>query len=119
MPRLMLTCLVLGYAHTLTAAFLPGTEDIPLMDGLTVSEDGAFDFDTPGGQILNVTATGTKTPEQIQSFYAETLTALGWRETGRNGVTEYQRDGDILQVSITSEAGETTASFSLTFPGTR
>ena len=79
------------------ADFLPGTDDIPLMDGLTLPEADDFSFDTPAGQILIFEAKTTQSTSNVRSFYDNTLTALGW---AREKQDFYRRDKDTIQLSF-------------------
>ncbi len=77
--------------------FLEGLEDVPLMRGLTTVEDAGIVFDTPGGRIVEVYATGALDRGTVVGFYAETLPALGW--TPRSEV-RYVREGEALQLDL-------------------
>lgn len=79
------------------AAFLPSTEDIPLMDGIILAESSDFSFDTPAGQILTFEGETDKNTSEIQVFYQETLTAMGWIE---NKTDFYVRGSDKFQISF-------------------
>lgn len=97
-----LLCWSIGTAWA-APAFITGTEDIPLLDGLTLlSGDEDVSFDTPAGQILIVEAVGESlTPQTIQSFYQNALPALGWQPTKQSGI--YERESETLTISIESE----------------
>jgi len=79
------------------ADFLPATDDIPLMDGVVLTETEDFAFDTPAGQILTFDATTKKTTQEVRAFYQETLTAMGWHARGKDS---YARGGDTLVISF-------------------
>lgn len=109
--------LVIGLIGGVVAAFLPGTADVPLMGGMVVSDDGeSFDFDTPAGQILTVTAVTAATPDRVRAFYQKTLPALGWTQQ-RDGF--FTRDGDELTLTIDRQNQQTTVSFEMMLTGTR
>ena len=80
------------------ASFFPGTQDIPIMDELTL-QDPADDvaFDTPAGQILTFDGTTVATPAAVRRFYAETLGALGWTKTAND---TYTRGDDTFHISF-------------------
>lgn len=100
-----------------SAAFLSETVDIPLMEGMTLSdEEENFNFDTPAGQIVTVTATTAKTEKEVRSFYRETLPSLGWK-IKKDDV--FHRGKDLLVIKIdTSKEKQTTVSFSMTLTET-
>ncbi len=82
--------------------FVPGTEDVPLADGLVLmAGEEDVSFDTPAGQILMVQArVQNGTPADIWAFYDKTLPALGWRLI-RAGL--FERDGEMLKISVSDE----------------
>ncbi|MDY6408011.1 MAG: hypothetical protein SPL08_04870 [Pseudomonadota bacterium] len=88
---------VLFFSIGLFADFLPQTDDIPLMDGIILDTTDNFSFDTPAGQILVIEGHTSKTAETIRSFYAKTLTALGWT---RQGTDAYERGNDTVKLSF-------------------
>lgn len=79
------------------ADFLPQTDDIPLMEGLTLKQTDDVAFDTPAGQILVFEATTKSSPDSVRSFYAKTLTALGWTWKKKD---TYVRGADTLELSF-------------------
>lgn len=83
------------------AAFVPGTEDVPLAPGLTASADDALVFDNPTGRIVQATATGTSDADAITRFYAETLPQLGWSR-GKDG--RWARGDEVLDIAIAMDA---------------
>lgn len=82
------------------AAFLPATEDIPLMDGIILTESSDFSFDTPAGQILTFEGKTEKDSSEIRSFYDETLVSLGWKKKEQD---LYMRGNDTLQISFSQK----------------
>ena len=79
------------------ADFLPGTDDIPLMDGLSLPDINDFSFDTPAGQILTFDANTSFSKKQVLSFYQKTLTAMGWQQS-KSGY--FTRGNDTLILSF-------------------
>jgi hypothetical protein len=96
----LITALLLGLSVCGQAEFLPATDDIPLMEGIALSETSDFSFDTPAGQILSFDGTTEQTADRIRKFYDETLTALGWQEIRSDF---YQRGKDTFQLSFPKE----------------
>lgn len=83
--------------------FLAGTEDVPLMQGLTLLSDEIFDFDTEDGRLYFSKANTSVDSEKIWDFYRKTLPQLGWveEETGT-----FAREGDVLRISIDNQSTE-------------
>ena len=99
-------------AHA-AAAFVEGTEDVPLMPGLAMVEGAGTVFDSPQGRIVEAYARGTASRDVVLQFYALTLPQLGWKVLGP-GV--YRREGETLRLEIYPEKSETTVRFYLS-PG--
>ncbi|MBQ7413323.1 MAG: hypothetical protein IJV07_03500 [Alphaproteobacteria bacterium] len=97
----ILFCLIfivaISVGQTASADFLPGTDDIPLMDGLSLPETNDFAFDTPAGQILAFDADTSFSQKQVLSFYQKTLTAMGWEQSKSN---HFKRGNDTLILSF-------------------
>lgn len=94
--RYVLCFLLLVMTIGARAAFFPGTEDIPLADGIALDDTADFSFDTPAGQILIFEGTLQTTPAAVRTFYADTLTALGWT---RQTPDFFERGGDQMRIS--------------------
>ena len=88
-------CLCFGI--TVLADFLPQTDDIPLMEGLILKQTDDVAFDTPAGQILVFETTTKNSPESIRSFYAQSLSSLGWTRKKKDS---YTRGADTLTLSF-------------------
>lgn len=89
-------------------AFFSVVEDLPLAPGLN-EEPGGFLFESPTGRIVEVSATGTIAPAEIESFYAQSLPQLGWQ---RLAPGTYRRDTEILRIDTTG-ANPTRVRFSM------
>jgi len=77
-------------------SFLPGTEDVPLMNGLTQVEETAS-FDTPSERMVLIEAQTSYPAQKILRFYKKNLLNLGWQTTdGRL----FQRGSDSLSIEI-------------------
>ena len=89
-------------ANTLSAAskFIPGINDLPLMAGLALKSETPMVFDTPGGRIVEVFASGKITAARIRAFYGETLPQLGWKPAAPS---EFQRDKERLKIEISED----------------
>ncbi len=79
-------------------AFMPQTQDIPLMNGLSVDVNDDMNFDTPAGQLITLEAKSTSLKaQQILNYYHKTLPEMGWQETRKN---YYTRDKDSVTISV-------------------
>lgn len=92
------------------AAFVPGTEDVPLAPGLTAAADDALVFDNPTGRIVQSTATGQGDADAVTRFYAETLPQLGWSK-GPDG--RWTRGEEVLDIGIDQQGKRLSVRFQL------
>ena len=81
----------------LAQSFLPGTEDIPLMNELTQVEETAS-FDSPAERMVLISAQTKKNKNDVLKFYKQTLTNLGWQIKNNN---QFERGSDSLVIEIT------------------
>lgn len=62
--------------------FLPYTEDVPLMADIKItSEDDGMLFDTPMGQVLQVTGESMRPISEVADYYEKVLPSFGWQQT--------------------------------------
>ena len=83
----------------LAQAFLPGTDDIPLMNGLTQVEETAS-FDSPAERMLLVSAQTKLSSQKVLQFYRESLANLGWMEKEKG---KFERGEDSFSIEISSK----------------
>jgi hypothetical protein len=108
--RASLLALLLAASTAFAAAqFVPGTEDLPLMPGLTPVSDTVV-FDKPEGRIITASARGKVSRTLVRSFYAKTLPALGWQQTHEG----WRREGETLRLEFTGQDGDLTVGYTLT-----
>ena len=101
---------ILFFAAVLAAAvgaaaqerFVGGTEDLPLMAGLSEVSRRGMVFDTPAGRIVEAYARGPVSRDQVLDFYAATLPQLGWRP---DGAASFRREDEVLKLSFPSTDG--------------
>ena len=94
------------------AFYVPGTEDIPLMGGLSSGEfESPTLFDTPQGRVVISKLMSPLKRENIESFYSEALVNLGWRDLGNN---TYKREDQSLVIKTRSFESGTLIWFELT-----
>lgn len=94
-----------GFCLAFTAAalaqnFIPGAEDLPLMDGLTVQDDDAVVFDDPKGRIVEAYATGSMEKTTVLTFYNDTLPELGWQ---RMSAGLFAREDETLTLDFSEQ----------------
>lgn len=99
-PALILA-LALLLAPPSLAAFVPGTEDVPLAPGLAANADDALVFDNPTGRIVQAKAVGSGNADSVTRFYADALPQLGWAR-GADG--RWTRGSEILDITIATDA---------------
>lgn len=109
-----LCTVLMAWAVCAADRFLPGTEDVPLYQGLTVQANGDEDvvFDTPAGEIVVVESTGdVRKQSDIRRFYEVTLPALGWEKTGD---LTFVRDDQQLEMTIMPKGKTVLVRFEIT-----
>ena len=94
LKRFLLITLLIGLCRA--ASFVPGTEDIPMPEGM-ISVENPISFDKTEGQVLEVSASYKGTAEQISAYYDKTLPNLGWKQVAH---LEYKRSGQKLKISV-------------------
>jgi len=111
--RLALLLLLLAPVPVLADSFVPGTEDVPLMPGLTPVANSSLTFDKPQGRIVEAQASGRLNRAAVQRFYAATLPQLGWKPAGADA---WRREGERLRLDFHGPDGALTVGFTLS-PG--
>jgi len=89
--------------------FLNGFAAMPLMEGLTQTDEDLVYFDSPQGGIVQTEASGKVSPARVGKFYSTLLPQLGWRKSGRS----WQREDSVLEIKILTEKDTTTVTFKL------
>lgn len=80
--------------------FVPGAEDLPLMGGLRIQEEGSVVFDSPNGRVVEAFATGLLEEDDVLVFYSETLPEMGWRQTGPRA---FEREDETLTFDFSEQ----------------
>jgi hypothetical protein len=94
----------------LADAFVPGTEDVPLMPGLAPVAGSSVVFDKPEGRIVEAQAAGKVTRAATRAFYDASLPRLGWTALGADA---WRREGEVLRLDYREERGTLTVGFTL------
>ena len=95
--RYFLFILVFWAVPALAQSFLPGTEDIPLMAGLTQVEETAS-FDSPAERMVLISAQTNASKTDVLKFYKQSLVNLGWQVKKAD---LFERGSDSLIIEIT------------------
>ena len=90
-------------------SYVPGTEDIPLMVGMTI-ESAPILFDKNQGEVLITKASTSFLPKDVRSFYKKTLKNLGWVYVSEN---KFKREMQVLDIEIGKRSGKTSVNFEL------
>jgi hypothetical protein len=111
-PRLLALILfaIVSSTAALADAFVPGTEDVPLMPGLAPVAGSSVVFDKPEGRIVEAQAAGKVTRPAVRAFYEASLPRLGWSAAGADA---WRRDGEVLRLDYREERGLLTVGFTL------
>lgn len=105
-----LLCVLLPLAAACADAFVPGTEDVPLMPGLTPVAGSAVVFDKPEGRIVEAQAAGKVTRAAVRAFYEASLPRLGWTAAGADA---WRRESEVLRLDYREERSRLTVGFTL------
>jgi hypothetical protein len=100
---------------SLHAEWLPGFEDVPMMEKTYVVEDESFIFSQSEGKIVQTTVISDEVSRRnLQNFYSAALRELGWRRThNTRALQTFTRGSDELNIEIV-EADPLTVRFTVT-----
>lgn len=76
--------------------------DLPINPMLKIEPGLGFAFDSPEGRVVMVFLSGNTTAADMQAYYSQALTPLGWIETGE---MRWLREGEALRINETTAAG--------------
>ncbi|MDR1697165.1 MAG: hypothetical protein LBR41_03020 [Rickettsiales bacterium] len=110
MKKILLTLVTLSLCHFVTCGhaaseWLPGFEDVPMMENTYVIQGAGFSYSQPDGKIVvEDISSDSVTRRQFQRFFSDALRELGWKlESNRRAGQKYTRDSDVLTIEILSE----------------
>jgi hypothetical protein len=113
-PRLIaglaLAVLFAAPAWGAATGYVPGTEDVPLMPGLSPVDDTGLIFDKPQGRIIQAAARGAVNRRDVIAFYDSSLPELGWHRADQQ---HFVRDGERLSLDFDGYDGNLLVDFSL------
>ena len=86
------------------AAFVEGLEDIPLAEGLSLTENGSLSFGNEEIRLIERLLTSqTKNFQDVKKFYIETLPQMGWQEKENlENKISFEREGEVLEFNMES-----------------
>ncbi|MCL2757931.1 MAG: ATP11 family protein [Alphaproteobacteria bacterium] len=95
--------------------WLPGFEDVPMMDKTYVVEEESFVYSLAEGKIVQATVISDHVSRrQLQRFYSDALRELGWRRTrDTRALQTFTRGSEELNIEII-ESDPLTVGFTLT-----
>ena len=76
--------------------------DLPINPMLKIEPGLGFAFDSPEGRVVMVFLSSNITAADMQTYYSQALTPLGWIETGE---MRWLREGEALRINQTTAAG--------------
>jgi hypothetical protein len=107
---LLILAVLLAAPLARAAAFVDGTEDVPLMAGLVPVDSKSLAFDKPEGRIVEAEAQGKLARATVRDFYGATLPQLGWSAAGPDS---WRREGEVLRIEFGGRDGDLTVGFTL------
>ena len=78
-------------------SFVSGIDDLPLMPGLTMADDGNVEFESPQGRLVEARAYGTLKPAVVSTFYNRVLPELGWHAIDAQ---TFAREKEVLKITF-------------------
>jgi len=89
-------------SNELTASdFVKGSEDIPLVSNLVLSENNNVDFDSDSGSFAVVDYESPFDLEVVQGFYLRTLPQMGWKLVKNDQKhSRFIRDSEKLEIDF-------------------
>lgn len=103
MLRVFIFCLCLMHTLSYATHFVPGTEDIPLMEELTPCGNEVQGlFSTPEGRIVSLVVSGKTSWSYVSNFYEQSLKNLGWEKVqvcSSHNILEFKRHLEKLTLT--------------------
>ena len=101
-------CFLNSYGEKMS--YVPGTEDIPLMEGTSHITEEPNVFDASQGRVSISKVISSSQIREIESFYENSLVNLGWKGLSKN---KYQRGNQLLDIKIDPMGEKTLMTFEL------
>lgn len=116
MIRIFFISIVLSLAATIAFAqdtyrYVPGTEDIPVYQGLVENKEARLLYDVVEGNIVDTLFEGDASSyNNIKHFYEETLPQIGWKKVKYQ---IYERGDERLELDYSLSDNKIMLQFSL------
>ena len=83
------------------AAFIEGLEDVPVMEGLSQTQNDSISFGNEESRLVEAVLASESTHfHQVEKFYANTLPQMGWIYQGKREKTLiFEREGEIIEIN--------------------
>lgn len=92
--------------------FVQGSEDVPLMFGMSRVFDDSLGFDSAVGSISSSSYLTPYAAKQVQDFYAKTLPQMGWKIQQSDATRSvFVRDSEKLVIEFMKQESRQVVSF--------
>lgn len=92
--------------------FVQGSEDVPLMFGMSRVFDDSLGFDSAIGSISSSSYLAPYVANQVQDFYAKTLPQMGWKMQQSDAIRSvFVRDSEKLVIEFMQQENRQVVSF--------
>ncbi len=114
MKKFLFICICLAFISSPLAAnesqYSQVIDDLPLMQGMVENKEKSVVFEKPQGRIVEAFAIIKAKKSTIETFYKQSLPALGWKHHKR---LIFSREGEQLTISIAKTGQRHEIRFSL------
>ncbi len=114
MKKFLFICICLAFISSPLAAnesqYSQVIDDLPLMQGMVENKEKSVVFEKPQGRIVEAFAIVKAKKSTIETFYKQSLPALGWKHHKR---LTFSREGEQLTISIAKTGKRHEIRFSL------
>ncbi len=87
--------------------YVIGSDDIPLVSGLSLIEDDSSSFDAMFGNIVISKYVGDVKLQSVKDFYLKTLPQLGWKViNNKKDNISFVREKDNLEIKFNSSGNK-------------
>lgn len=96
-----------------TEDFVQGSEDIPLLAGMSKISSESVGFDSNAGSIISSSYATKSDLKKVKKFYIETLPQMGWKQVkGANKHSiSFKREKEKLEIDFSDEDGKKIVKF--------
>lgn len=95
-----------------SADFVQGSEDIPLLNGMEKIFDESLGFDSPSGSIMSSSYESKIPTENVKKFYGKTLPQMGWTlKKIEPSKLSFEREKESLEIELIKQDGKNIVKF--------